>query len=88
MGTALFFAIRQTSVVVTYNVPLSKSYTVCEQACRVLYDFVFICIYLSVIYLLHFYKIKMKPMCNIMLSYLYHCCLFYIPANKLSYLKK
>lgn len=65
MGKALFFAIRQTFVVVMCNVPLSKSYTVCEQACRVLYDFVFICIYLTVIYLLHFYQTKMKKMCNL-----------------------
>lgn len=43
-------------VVVMYSVPLSKSYNVCEQACRLLHDFVFICIYLLVIYLLHFYQ--------------------------------
>lgn len=63
---ALFFAIRQTFVVVMWHVPLSKSYTVCEQACRVLvlYDFVFIYIYLPVIYLLHFYQTKMKKLCN------------------------
>lgn len=47
-------------VAVVCNVSQLKSYTLCEQACMVLYDFVFILMYLPVIYLLFFYPTQWK----------------------------